>query len=98
MVFGLGGVYTEALSDIAMVPVDAGREEIRAAVAGTKLGAVLRSPRRKSQHAFDAFVDVVVKLAAFAWSAGPRLEAVDINPLIVRGDEVTGVDALVVAG
>ncbi|OLO25834.1 hypothetical protein PZ61_0236000 [Streptomyces sp. MNU77] len=96
VVFGLGGVYTEALSDVAMVPAEAGRDEIRAALARTRLGAVLRSPRRKSQDTLDGFADVLERLAAFARSAGPRLEAIDINPLLVRGDEIVGVDALVV--
>ncbi|MFF7477022.1 acetate--CoA ligase family protein [Streptomyces sp. NPDC008092] len=96
VVFGLGGVHAEAIADLAMVPAGADAGEILAALARTKLGAVLRSPRWRAKQTFEAFADVVGRLAAFALGAGPSLEAVDINPMLIRGAEIVGVDALVV--
>jgi acyl-CoA synthetase (NDP forming) len=96
LVVGLGGVHAEALADLAMVPVGAGRAELREAVQRTRLGAVLRSPRWGAPGAVDALVGVLDRLAAFARAHGPALEAVDINPLLLDGEAVVGVDALVV--
>jgi len=96
LVVGLGGVHAEALADLAMVQVEAGRAELREAVQRTRLGAVLCSPRWGAPGAVDALVGVLDRLAAFARAHGPALEAVDINPLLLDGEAVVGVDALVV--
>jgi acyl-CoA synthetase (NDP forming) len=95
-VFGLGGVYAEALDDVAMVPVEAGDQEIADALAATRLGAILRSPRWGSADSFTQFTGVVRRLAAFGRAAGERLAAVDVNPLLITPRAVTGVDALIV--
>jgi acyl-CoA synthetase (NDP forming) len=95
-VFGLGGVHTEALADVTMVPADAGNEEIAEALAATRLGAVLRSPRWRSPETFPRLVDIIGRLADFGRVAGPRLAAVDVNPLIISGDDIIGVDGLIV--
>jgi acyl-CoA synthetase (NDP forming) len=96
LVFGLGGVYTEALADAAMVPVDAGRDEIGAALDRTRLGAVLRSARWSDPATRDALVDVLCRVGRAVTHAGPELAALDVNPLVIRGARIVGVDALAV--
>lgn len=95
-VFGLGGMYAEVLSDTAMVSVDAGNQEIATALAATRLGAVLRNPRWRSPETFQRLADIIGHLAAFGRAAGIRLGAVDVNPLLVSGHDIIGVDSLVI--
>lgn len=96
VVFGLGGVYAEALADAAMVPVDAGEAEIAESLAATRLGAILRDPRWGCPDTFHTFADILGRLAAFGRMAGDRLEAVDVNPLLISRHDITAVDGLVV--
>ncbi len=93
--FGLGGIYAEALSDVAMrvcpiVARDAEEmlEEIRARAL---LGALRGMP------AVDraALVHVLLALSRLAEDR-PDIVALDINPLVIDGASPVAVDALVV--
>ncbi|WP_029430738.1 acetate--CoA ligase family protein [Blastococcus sp. URHD0036] len=95
VVFGLGGVFTEDLRDVAMVPVWASPEQMRTALSATRLGAVLHSPRRQAGASTERFLDAIVTLARWARTV-PQLEAVDINPVLIGTDDVVGVDGLIV--
>ncbi len=93
---GLGGIYAEALRDVATWPLPIDRAAIAAKLARSSLGRVLASPRWKHPHAMDAFVDLLVKLQDAALALGERLQAIDINPVILCASGAVAVDALVV--
>jgi acyl-CoA synthetase (NDP forming) len=96
LMFGLGGVFAEAINDVAMVPVTASAERIRTALARTRLGAVLASPRWRGADSIDQFVAACQALARFARRHGEHLEAVDINPVLISRETLVGVDGMVV--
>ena len=60
LVFGLGGVFAEAINDIAMIPVTASTQQIRDALGRTRLGAVLTSSRWRGDRSADQFVTAAV--------------------------------------
>jgi len=93
---GLGGIYTEALNAVVMLAVPASREQITRKVADSALGRLLSSSRWSHPDAMTQLVDTLLKLQNFALWAGERLEAVDINPLIIGEAGVVAVDGLVV--
>jgi succinyl-CoA synthetase beta subunit len=96
MMAGLGGIHAEALDNVSMWPVPVGRAQIEATLAGTPLGRIFASSRWTERGSLDALVDTLVKLQAFAVWAGERIEAVDINPLIIGAHGCIAVDALIV--
>ena len=94
---GLGGIHAEALRDVATV-ADPGRprRSSRHGFAAATLGRVLRSPRWKHPEAAAAFVDLLMALQAAALSLGDRLQAIDVNPVILGAHGAIAVDALVI--
>jgi acetate---CoA ligase (ADP-forming) len=96
LIAGLGGIFAEALHDVTTFPLPISRAAIEAGLSGESLGRVLASPRWKHPNAFAAFVDMLVSLQAAALALGDRLEAIDINPVLLGASGATAVDALVV--
>lgn len=93
---GLGGIHAEALRDVCIWPVPASRTAIARKLAGSSLGRVLRSARWRHPETADAFVDLLLRLQTVAQTLGDRLEAVDINPVVLGASGAVAVDALVV--
>lgn len=92
--FGLGGIFAEALADVALRVCPIGlddalemQEEIRARAL---LGAVRGLPTVNTQ----AIARVILGVARLAMDR-PDIDAIDINPLVVAGSEPVAVDALV---
>jgi acyl-CoA synthetase (NDP forming) len=96
LIAGLGGIFAEALHDVVTFPVPVSRGFIEAGLAKGSLGRVLASPRWKHAGAAEAFVDLLMGLQAAAVALGDRLQAIDVNPVILGANGAVAVDALVV--
>ncbi|MFI7600474.1 acetate--CoA ligase family protein [Actinoplanes sp. NPDC049681] len=92
---GLGGIWVEALRDSALrlLPVDAA--EIRRALGELRGADVLRGTRGTEPADLDVVAGAIAAVARLAEGLGDRLEALEINPLLVRGTRVEALDALV---
>lgn len=92
--FGLGGIFTEALDDIALrlCPIDSTDAEAMLAEirAQSLLGPVRGLPRVDT----DALVRVIEALARLAIER-PEIAEIDINPLVIVGSSPVAVDAFV---
>jgi len=93
---GLGGIYAEALRDACVWPIPVTRETIERKLAQSSLGRVLASARWQYPEAARAFIDLLLALQKLAATLGDRLEAVDINPVMLGPAGAIAVDALVV--
>ena len=93
---GLGGIYAEALRDVCIWPIPVTREAIEAKLAHSSLGRVLASPRWPHPDAASALVALLCALQNLSVALGDRLEAVDINPVMLGQAGAIAVDALVV--
>ncbi len=93
---GLGGIHAEALKDVAMWPLPVARETVEAGLRAGALGRVLHGHRWKHPGTAAAFVDVLMGLQTAALSLGDRLQAIDVNPVILSANGAIAVDALVV--
>ncbi len=95
VLLGLGGILAEALADVvfAVAPID--RQEARSMVDGLATRHLLVEPHR-GEPAIDreALADLLEGLSRLA-TEHPEIESVDLNPLIVAGDQPIAVDALV---
>jgi acyl-CoA synthetase (NDP forming) len=96
LVAGLGGIFAEALRDVATIALPCSRSAVEARVRDSSLGRVLQSPRWRHPEALAAFVDVLMGLQAAALSLDERVQAIDINPVILGASGAVAVDALVV--
>ena len=93
---GLGGIHAEALRDVTMWPIPIARETIENTLRHSALGRVLHGTRWKHPGAMAAFVEVLLGLQTIAISLGERLQAIDINPVILGAHGAIAVDALVI--
>jgi acetyl-CoA synthetase (ADP-forming) len=82
---GFGGVMVEVLRDVrlASAPLDADRA--KALLRKLKLWPILDGVRGRPKLDVDAVAETLVRLSWLAHDLGPRLQDLEINPLIVRG-------------
>jgi len=96
LIAGLGGIFAETLHDVATFPLPVSRASIEAGLANGSLGRILASPHWKHPDAAEAFVDLLMGLQSASLALGDRLQAIDINPVILGKAGAIAVDALVV--
>lgn len=96
VVFGLGGVMVEVIKDRALLIPPISREEARAAIDSTKGSKLLYGFRGAPEADVEALVDVLVKTGEMTADLADRIEALDLNPLLIlpKGKGVVAVDAL----
>ncbi len=92
VVVGLGGVWTEALSDAAVVPLPASPERVECAMRGLRGAALLTGGRGRPELDIAAVARLAAAAAEVLIDAG--LELVEMNPVMVYEDGAVVVDAL----
>ena len=92
---GLGGIWTEALGDVRLMPADLSREQIMTEVNKLKGARLLHGLRGAPPVEVGAVADVVIRVAALM-RARPDIREIDINPLIAYPQGVLALDALIV--
>ncbi len=93
---GLGGIWVEILGDTALrvLPVDAA--EVRRMLGELRGLPLLRGARGGEPADLDALAEVIARIGATAGSLGGTLQALEVNPLWVRGGQIEALDVLVV--
>ncbi|HEY53544.1 MAG TPA: acetate--CoA ligase family protein [Caldilineae bacterium] len=94
LMFGGGGVYVEALKDVAFRIAPLSRADARNMIAETVAGRLLAAPRGGPPGDIDAVAELILKVADLALAV-PDLAEFELNPVIVHpaGGGVTTVDA-----
>ena len=93
---GLGGVWVEALHDVALRVLPIHRTDVREMLDELRGAALLRGGRGEKPVDLDRIADVLLRISEAAALVGPSLQALEVNPLWCRGDHVEGLDVLVV--
>jgi acyl-CoA synthetase (NDP forming) len=93
---GLGGVWVEILQDVALRPLPVDAREIKRMLSGLRGAKLLTGQRGVPAADLDAVANAVERIAQAIMNLGPDLEALDVNPLWVRGSHVEALDALFV--
>ncbi len=85
----------EVLKDSALrlLPVEAA--DVREALGELRGARLLQGARGREPADLDAVAEVITRVCDLAEALGPNLEALEINPLLVRGTRVEALDALV---
>jgi acyl-CoA synthetase (NDP forming) len=92
---GFGGVWVEILRDTALSVLPASRAQILQSLRSLRGARLFDGPRGTEKADLDVVADVVASVAALAQRLGDRLEALELNPLLVRGSQVEALDALI---
>ena len=93
---GLGGVWVEILQDVALRPLPVDAREIKRMLTGLRGAKLLTGQRGVPAADLDAVANAIERIAQVIMNLGPELEALDVNPLWVRGSQVEALDALFV--
>ena len=98
VMFGLGGIFTEAIGDVVfrLAPLD--ENEARKMIDELRAQKLLGAFRGESAPDKNSLVKTLVGLSRIGMEI-PEIKEVDINPLLVSSDgKITAVDALIVLG
>jgi succinyl-CoA synthetase beta subunit len=94
---GAGGVLTEVLRDVSLRLAPLGHGDAEAMLAEGARPRLLAGPRGLPPVEASALVGPIQAVAALM-VAEPRVQEIDLNPLIAAGAAAVAVDALVIVG
>ena len=94
LMFGLGGIYVEALRDVVFRVAPVGALDAREMVDGIRGAAILAGMRGRPGVDRAALADVLGRVSQLATDFA-EIEELDLNPLLAFGDRVVAVDARV---
>ncbi|MCH9049780.1 MAG: acetate--CoA ligase family protein [Proteobacteria bacterium] len=95
--FGLGGIFTEILDDVACRIAPFGRADAEAMLDEIRGNAILGAVRGMAAVDRAALCDALTGLARLAL-AHDEIKEIDVNPVIIADTRPIAVDALVVLG
>jgi acyl-CoA synthetase (NDP forming) len=95
LTIGLGGVWTEVLRDTAVRVLPVRCDEIRQMLGELRGAALLRGTRGQEGVDLEAVSEVIYRVGTLGLALGPKLRALEINPLLVKGSRAEALDVLV---
>jgi acetyltransferase len=97
MMFGLGGIYVELLTDVSFRVAPVSREEAVAMILETKAGRLLAGQRGHQAADINAVADCILRLSQLALDF-PQIQEVEVNPLLVlaQGQGTVALDSRVI--
>ncbi len=98
VMFGLGGVFVEALEDVSFRVAPFGPAEAHRMIDEIRCRKLLDAFRGAPDRDIGALADALARLSAFAAYHGAALETIDVNPLIVRasGQGAVAADCVII--
>jgi len=96
VLFGLGGIWAEALQDTAIRLAPLSLSEALDQIASLRSQALLDAHRGLTAVDRRALGDILVKIGQLALDF-PQIEEIDLNPILIRDGQPVVVDALFVA-
>jgi acyl-CoA synthetase (NDP forming) len=95
VLFGLGGVLTEALGDVTLRLAPLTRREAAAMLTEIRARPLLEAFRGEAAVAVESMVDILMALSTIAVTY-PQVAEIDLNPLLIAPDgQPVALDALV---
>jgi acyl-CoA synthetase (NDP forming) len=91
---GLGGVWVEILEDVSLRPLPIDAAEVKRMLGELRGARLLQGARGTPAADLDALAAAVARIGDAAVALGPDLEALEVNPLWVRGAQIEALDAL----
>ena len=95
IMFGLGGIYAEALKDVVFVEAPANKIMADEMIKRLKSSKIFEGERGVKIN-YNLLIDIIVKLSNFIYAHKDQIKEVEINPVIVNQKNVIGLDALII--
>jgi acetyl coenzyme A synthetase (ADP forming)-like protein len=92
VMFGLGGIYVEAIRDVSLRMCPITDEDAQAMIREVKMHRLLEAIRGEPARDVSALADALLRLSQLAL-AHPEIEEMDVNPLIALERGAVAVDA-----
>ena len=92
VIFGLGGVFVEALNDVSMKVPPIDETTAQEMIEEIKGFSILNGLRGEQPVNFDALVHIITSVARLSVEH-PEIKELDLNPVIVNTDGAYVVDA-----
>jgi len=98
IMFGLGGIFVEALGDVVFRAAPFGLDEAHRMIREIRSLRILEGVRGRPPADVDALADALARLSVVAASLGDAVESIDVNPFLVRpkGQGAVALDGLVI--
>ncbi len=96
VMFGLGGVFVEALRDVTFRVAPFGIGEAHAMIREINAFPVLTGLRGQAPADLDALADALSRLSIFAKANEAQLESLDVNPYVVSDQGGIALDAALI--
>lgn len=95
VIFGAGGVNVELLKDktISLMPLN--RKLVQESIQGTKIYKLLAGYRGQAGANMTYLEDIVLNFGKLV-SDFPEIQEIDINPLVIKGNDAYALDARVI--
>ncbi len=94
--FGIGGVYVEAVKDMAYRVAPFGIEDARAMIGELRMRTLFNGQRGRPPCDIEAIAKMLVQVSELAWQLRDRLQEMDINPVFVGPKGAVAADALII--
>jgi 3-hydroxypropionyl-CoA synthetase (ADP-forming) len=96
ILFGLGGIFTEVLEDYTfrVLPID--RQDARQMIREIKGRKVLEGYRGQPPVSEEMLVELLLNACRMGMDHAGKLESVDLNPIVVWGDQHRVLDGKVI--
>jgi acetyl-CoA synthetase len=92
LVVGLGGIWTEALADVAVVPLPASAARVERALRSLRGAALLAGGRGREPLAIEAVAELGARLGDLVLAE--RLALIELNPVAATAAGAIALDAL----
>lgn len=95
VMFGLGGIFTEILGDVTFRPAPLSEADAREMIGEIKGHKILGAIRGMPSVDLGSLVQCLLAVGRIGMER-EDIQAIDVNPLIIRGSQLVAVDALVI--
>jgi len=96
LAIGLGGIWVEVMQDVQLRLAGTSAKDIANAIKSLRAAKLLAGYRGSKPVDVEQLAKVIESIAAAAIDLGPKLAALEINPLRVDGSEIEALDALAI--
>jgi len=93
--FGLGGIFTEILYDVTFRVLPITKEDATCMIKEIKGSKILSGFRGQPPVSEELLIDLLLRVGRMGLDLADRLEAIDLNPILVWGDQHRVLDAKV---
>ncbi len=96
IMFGLGGIYTEVIKDISFAEAPISFEKAEKMISSLKSKDIFFGARGQSPINMKSLISAIVNLSNLIAANSDCIDQVEMNPILVRKNDIVALDALII--